>query len=276
MLATNILIIIYILFANVIILTATVAQKNSRLYFFINNFILLWELYFLFFASHYFLSSLLAVLYHWSPLILLPILHKETHLFTNAFGQITYDNFFISLENKYFPFLMPLYANNHSRSIIISEFLHLCYLSFYLLIYGIPLFFYINNDLPKFHACSFAVLLLLLLCYLTHVIIPACGPRNIFEKITDHRSCGVVFRCVHKILESGSIHGTAFPSGHVGVAVVILLITLHFHTVLFLCTLPFTIGIIVCTIYGRFHYLIDAIFGAIYAITCYSITMLIY
>ena len=81
---------------------------------------------------------------------------------------------------------------------------------------------------------------------------------------------------VHKLLEKGSTDGTAFPSGHTGIASVIFLITWYLNTPLFYFILPLVIGLIVSTVYGRFHYVVDMIFGAIYAIMAFIVTRWVY
>jgi membrane-associated phospholipid phosphatase len=140
----------------------------------------------------------------------------------------------------------------------------------------VPLYFYLNEEYSQFYQTVFVVLLLLFSCYLTHWLVPICGPRNIFEKIKDHRSQGFFFRLVHKVLQDGSTNGTAFPSGHTGTAAVVLLITWYLQASLFYVILPFGIGLIVSTIYGRFHYVTDVLVGLVYAVFAFWITVLVY
>lgn len=273
MLQINFIIISYILIITIIIARSKAKQENQTIILIINGLVLLWMgVQFICPAE----AGVLRLLFDWSPLILLPLFHRETDFIPRAYGHTTYDEAFIRFEKKYFPFVMNIHYHNHADSKLFSEFLHLCYLSFYLLIYGIPLYFYLLHDFNKYYESLFAILLLLFSCYLTHALIPVSGPRNIFEKIKDHRSQGFFFRLVHKILENGSTYGTAFPSGHTGLACVVLLITWHVQLSLFYCILPFALGLIISTIYGRFHYLIDVIVGFFYALIAFFITVWLY
>jgi membrane-associated phospholipid phosphatase len=269
----NYLIISYIICATVIILSSKCKQKTRHLYYGINCIMLLWEIMPLMTPIH---SEYLQIIYDWSPLLFLPIFHRETELLTQAFQRGPFDPLFIRLENNYFPSIMAIHDSNRANYKLLSEFLHVCYLSFYVIIYGVPLYFYLKQDMVMFSESIFAMLLVLFLCYITHSLIPVCGPRNLFEKINDHRSEGFFFKLVHRILEDGSTHGTAFPSGHTGIACVILLITGYFQTPLFYYIFPFGIGLIVSTIYGRFHYMLDMIAGLLYAFIAFFITIWIY
>ncbi|KTD12092.1 PAP2 superfamily protein [Legionella gratiana] len=269
MLVLALLVIIYGVISTFILIISNPKQKKLRFfYIIINCIIILWEAVPFFKSIH---SNTLQILYDWSPLLFLPILHRETEILTSAFNKANYDEQFIHFEKKHFTWVLNFHHNNRANSLILSEFLHLCYLSFFLLLYGVPLFFYLKHDLVAFYESQFVILLLLFSCYITHSIIPVYGPRNIFEKIKDHRSQGFFFRLTHKLLQSGSTAGTAFPSGHTGLSSAVLLTTGHLHTSLFYWILPLGIGLIISTIYGRFHYVIDMLFGFLYALIAFFI-----
>lgn len=269
MLMVALLVIIYLIISTFILVLSNPKKKNLRiLYISANCLIILWEAIPFFKPIH---SNTLKILYDWSPLLFLPLLHKETEILTFAFHKSHYDEKLINLEKKYFAWVLNFHYNNRANSVFLSEFLHLCYLSFFLLIYGVPLFFYFRQEFLSFYECQFVLLLLLFLCYVTHSIIPAYGPRNIYEKIKDHRSNGFFFRLTHKLLQKGSTPGTAFPSGHTGVSSAVLLTTWHLNTPLFYYIVPFGVGLIISTIYGRFHYIIDMIFGFLYALIVFFV-----
>ncbi|STY28933.1 PAP2 superfamily [Legionella wadsworthii] len=271
MLMVALLIIIYLIISTFILLISNSPKKKLRyVYISINSLIIFWESIPFFKPID---SNILKILYDWSPLLLLPIFHRETEILTFAFNQIPYDVKLIDLEKKYFPWIINFHQNNRANSLFLSEFLHLCYLSFYLIIYGVPLFFYLRQEFVSFYECQFVLLLLLFLCFLTHSIIPAYGPRTIYERIQDNRSRGFFFRLTHKVLHNGSTPGTAFPSGHTGVSSAILLTTWQLNASLFYFILPFGVGLIISTIYGRFHYIIDMIFGFLYAVIVFFIAI---
>jgi membrane-associated phospholipid phosphatase len=248
-------------------------QNNRYVYYGINLLILIWEM--MPWLSPI-TSMKLGMIYDWSPLLFVPIFYKEIGVLTTSVSQVTYDDVLTRLEHQYFPYVMAMHHQNRANSTLLSEYLHFCYLSFYGLLYGVPLYFYLQHETLWFEKSIFMMLLLFFLCYITHSWIPVCGPRNLFDKINDHRSDGVCFKLVHTILAKGSTHGTAFPSGHTGIATVVLLITWYAETPLFYYLLPLGLGLIVSTIYGRFHYMLDLIAGLFYAGVAFLFTVWVY
>lgn len=218
----------------------------------------------------------LQVLFDWTPLICLGIFHRQTGLLTHLFHQRTFDDSIVRFEQRVFKENPCFYISNRLNFVWVSEFLHFCYFSFYLMIYGVPLYFYVVGQYSQFYQCVFAELLLFFVSYLTHSFIPVSGPRTLFAKIEGPSSQGLFYKIVHKVLADHSTHGTAFPSSHVGTAFLLILLTWHFHTPLFYFLLPFASGLIISTVYGRFHYLTDALFGMGYACLVYWISMSLY
>src|SRR5690242_17542591 len=110
MLAVNFLVILYVIVTTIILLIANPKQKKWKLFYLVLNcFIVLWEMFpFLTQID----SGVLKVVFDWSPLLLLPILHRETEILTSAFNKAHYDNQFIRFENKYFPSVMRFHYNN--------------------------------------------------------------------------------------------------------------------------------------------------------------------
>ena len=269
----NRLIIAYLLIASMILLCAPAQQKHYRTLYCMNALALICFAYPLLYPIH---TRWMGILYDWLPLILLPLFHYETDYLTTAYGRKTYDAAFIRFERKHFTWLMRFHRRNMANKTSISELLHACYFSFYGLLYAVPGYFYWQQAMPCFYQSVFAILLLLFLCFLTHSLIPVSGPRTIFTKINDKRSQGLFFRLVHKVLEGGSTHATAFPSGHTGIATVTLLMSWCCHTYLFWILLPIALGLILSTLYGRFHYLSDLLCGFGYGVITVFITRSIY
>ncbi len=274
MLELNALVILYVIGTSCFIMVSKDKNNRSRpFYLFVNGCIILWE------SFPYFMSisePSLEVLYQWTPLILLPLLHRETALITKALGKPALDPSFIHFEKKYFPAVMNIHHQNRANYKWLSEFLHFCYLSHFFLIYGVPLYFYLKHEMLPFYIATFSILFVMFACFLTHGFMPVFGPRNIFEKMKDSRSHGFFFKVVHVILEAGSTDGTAFPSGHTAVAFVIILITYYLNTPLFYFLFPICIGLIVSTVYGRFHYVMDVFFGIIYAMIAFVVTVFLF
>lgn len=268
MLPINLLVIGYMIISSGYI--AISRHPRRGLFLFINGLILMW------FCAISLNHVSYPAFYGWSGLLCLPLLYHETAITAQRSNKTNHDSAFIAFENIHFPSIMAFHHQNRANHFWLSEYLHACYLGFYVFIYGTPLYFYLRHEMLFFEQCTFAILLTILSCYITHALIPVLGPRTIFTQITDHRSHGLFFKWVHRILSKGSSPGTAFPSGHTGVASIVLLITWHLHTPLFYALLPVGLGLIISTIYGRFHYVSDVIVGMGYAMIAFLVTLTIY
>ena len=64
----------------------------------------------------------------------------------------------------------------------------------------------------------------------------------------------------------GGARGGAFPSAHVSGAVVVCLVAWRHQRRLAYLLVPFTGSVMIATVYGRFHYVLDTLAGAVLAI----------
>lgn len=207
----------------------------------------------------------ISTLADWLPLLLIIFYYQNAGLLSRTFFQAPFDHKIIAFENRIFRNNHPcMWLSETANSYWLSEFLHFCYISYYFLLYGVPFYFYVTHDKAAFYQFEYAEVLTLLACFLTHAFMPVLSPRTIFEKIKSPLSQGYLFRTTHFILEKGSASGTAFPSSHVAIGTLVLLVTFHFQLLFLFCVAPFALGLIISTVYGRFHYVIDFIFGALY------------
>lgn len=273
MLKVNFLVAIYFFLSSCfIILSKNKKARLEYLYLTLNAIII----FLLFIPFFYPINGSFRVFFDWFPLATLPLAHRETTVLSVALGISVKDGSFIAFENKYLTAIIRFHDQNKWSYFLLSEFLHLSYLSFFFFIYGLPLYLYLQGDMLHFYQATFAMLCLLFSCFITHGLVPVYGPRNIFEKISDQRSHGFFFRLVHTVLEKGATPRTAFPSGHAGLASVVLLICYTCNVSLFYVVSPVAFGLIISTIYGRFHYGVDVVFGFIYAVIAFLMSLFVF
>src|SRR3990167_4699197 len=193
-------------------------------------------------------------------------------LLSRAFHDNPLDNYIIQFEKKWFGDKNPsIRLSEVFHFNWLSELLHLCYLSYFLLLYGVPFYFYCQHDYAAFYQFEFAELLILLSAFLTHSVVPVLSPRTLFEKIQSPMRYGLIYRATHAIVQSGSADGTAFPSTHVAIGTLMLLMAFHMHTVFFYGVALLALGLIICTVYGRFHYVVDLLAGMVYGCVVFMI-----
>lgn len=220
-------------------------------------------------------NIILAVFADWLPLFLIFFFYHTAGLLSRAFHHDTFDNRIIQFEKKLFNRYYPCVQLSETfNSYWLSEFLHLCYLSHFFLLYGAPLYFYLHHNYSAFYQLAFAELFILLSSFLMHSVVPVLSPRTIFEKIQSPLSNGKIYRFTHVIVQNGSADGTAFPSTHVGIGTLMLLVAWHSHITFFYFVAPIALGLIICTIYGRFHYIVDMLAGIFCACLVFTLVYL--
>ncbi len=69
------------------------------------------------------------------------------------------------------------------------------------------------------------------------------------------------YELVHFVSSRGGARGGAFPSSHVSISTVILLVTWKYQPRWLYGFVPIYAGLVFATVYGRFHYLLDVFAG---------------
>ena len=220
-------------------------------------------------------SSLLQFLRDWYPLSTIALFYFEMGKLTQMVFQRYFDETVIHWEKRVFRGMPSLELSSRFPSIILSEILHLCYFSYYIIAVFLAAWLYFGGRMGPFQETVFAETLTFNLSLLCYPFLPATGPRYLFEKIQGPLSKGFFFKLTHAIVSRGSSKGTAFPSSHVSLSVIVLLCAFRYDTTAFLILLPMCLGLTLGTVYGRFHYALDALVGAILAGIIFVITTII-
>jgi membrane-associated phospholipid phosphatase len=200
----------------------------------------------------------------WVPLLLVPFLYWELPVLNQTLVQGYLDSGIQNWEDIIFP-------SDPSRNLagaiprpILSEGLHLAYLSYYPLIAVPPLVLWVWGSRVHFRESVFRLSLTFGICFLFFIILPVEGPRYGGVPplgIPDGSVRGLALF----LLEAGSSRGTAFPSSHVAVA---------FTQALFLWTVNRWVGLgavllsgclALGAVYGGFHYGVDSLAGGVLA-----------
>ena len=173
-----------------------------------------------------------------------------------------------------------------------SELFHLGYFSYYPLIFLTILEPWATNR-KAFERTAFIVLGAFFLYYLIYLFLPVAGPQYYFQAVGFDRieegvfpALGDYFRThsdlapspgpegffrglVESTQASGERPTAAFPSSHVGVSTVLMLLLWTNRRCLFFLSLPFYILLCAATVYIQAHYLIDVFGGWLTAVAFY-------
>ena len=158
------------------------------------------------------------------------------------------------------------------RSIILqapwfSELAAFCYFSFYFLIIGSALFFFLKKRGVITVYYFWGLMLMYFWGFIGYFLLPATGPYIAYpELFTYPVHDGVMTLFLTEIVEKGITGMDVFPSLHTGITLFIVgfLFKTGYRKIAW-CLAPLTVGLIIATIYLHYHYGIDVIFGAVLA-----------
>ena len=222
------------------------------------------------------LSPLLQFVRDWYALGTILIFYWGVKPLTQMVFQGTFDDWIVRWENRLFNGQPSTYLSARFPSVALSEYLHLCYLSYYFIPVSLPAMLYFRGKGEAFFETLFAELFTFNICLIWYIFMPVAGPRYFEEKIKEPLSNAPLCKLTHTILSRASTKGTAFPSSHSAVAIVVLLCAARYDLVSFVILFPFCTGLVVGTVYGRFHYALDAVAGVFLGVLTFGLYPIVY
>jgi len=194
--------------------------------------------------------------------VLLASFYGETaHLNTFLFSKI--DPLLSLIDQWIFGVQPSILFSEKFSNIFFSEWMFLGYFSYYLM--PLVAFFAIwKYRKDKFEEFSFLVLTTYFVYYLIFIFLPAEGPQFFFpEPLNQVPSQGIFSYLVKLIQHYGEVPTAAFPSSHIGVTVVLLILLFQLKKGLFKLYLPFAVTLMFSTVYIKAHYFIDILAGLV-------------
>ena len=222
------------------------------------------------------LSPLLQFARDWYALATILLFYWGVKLLTQMVFQGMFDDWIVRWENRLFKGQPSTYLSARFPSVALSEYLHLCYLSYYFIPVFLPTMLYFRGKGEAFFETLFAELFTFNLCLIWYIFFPVAGPRYISEKIDESLSSRPLCRLTHAILSRASTKGAAFPSSHSALAIVVLLCGARYDLVSFVILFPFCTGLVVGTVYGRLHYALDAVAGVLLGVLTFELYPIVY
>lgn len=198
------------------------------------------------------------------PLIFISFFYSETDAFNNVFFQ-NLDYHFARFDSILFGFQPSLAFYNSFPYKWFSELMNFSYFSYYFLIAIFSIYIFIN-DKSSFVKIIFYITCSFLIYYITFIIIPVSGPQYFFEPPHNQIPDSGIFRWLVKWVEMiGERPTAAFPSSHVGIVLILIIIALPKYLKTWYWLVPFFILLSLSTVYVKAHYAIDVIGGIISA-----------
>jgi membrane-associated phospholipid phosphatase len=206
------------------------------------------------------------------PVALTPLLYSELASLNQFLVTGYLDEMVQGWEMALFGTQLSIEASNWFPAFGLSEWFHLGYVSYYLIVPAAMIGVYLTRGAAALHRTIFTIALAFFVCYVIFIVLPVAGPRYYFEQISGTLSEGSIFGVVHLILESGSSKGTAFPSSHIAATASAVFAAGREDRRLFWWLVVPMVGLSIGTVYGRFHYGVDALAGALIAILAWAVT----
>ena len=229
-------------------------------------------------------------------LALLGLWYPETYDFNRLFPNL--DHLFAQWEQQLFGCQPALLFSQVLPSHVASELFDMGYGSYYFMI-AVTAMFYFAFRYREFERATFVILASFFVYYLIYIFLPVVGPtfyyhavglktiaEGVFPNVHDYflthtaslpspgYTDGVFYQFVEDAKAAGERPTAAFPSSHVGVSTICMLLAWHSgNRRLFFVYLPFYISLCCATVYIQAHYLIDAIAGLITGVGLYFLMM---
>lgn len=148
---------------------------------------------------------------------------------------------------------------------LLTDLLQISYSTYYFIpiVFGILLLR--KNDRDAFNQSLFLLLLCFYLSYLGYILFPALGPRFTIDHLQNRELQGLfVAEPIQNLLNRlEGIKRDAFPSGHTGIALLVLYLAYKFQRTYFWICLPVVAALLFSTVYCRYHYVVDIIAGIV-------------
>lgn len=226
-------------------------------------------------------------------LSLLSYWYPDTFEFNRLFPNL--DHVFASAEQWIFGGQPAVWFSQRFPQIWVSEPLNMGYVFYYPMILIVTVWYFVRR-FDLFDKFAFIVVASFFLYYVVYIFLPVAGPQFYFPAIGDELVEQGVFPSLHdyfhhnqellptpgyehgfffNLVESSQRVGerptAAFPSSHVGVSTILMVLSWKAGRRLFAGLLPFYVLLCCATVYIQAHYVIDAIAGFCSAFPVYAL-----
>ena len=222
--------------------------------------------------------------------------YPDTYEINRMFPNL--DHVFAGWEQQLFGCQPSLLFSKALPWAVVSELMDMGYFMYYPMIAAV-VFFYFFCRYREFERISFVMLASFFIYYVIFIYVPVAGPtfyfdavgvreitKGIFPAMGDyfntHTNClpspgytdGLFYHLVEDAKAAGERPTAAFPSSHVGISTICMLMAWHTgNRKLVYILLPFYAFLCMATVYIQAHYLIDALAGFVSAVVIYFLLM---
>jgi membrane-associated phospholipid phosphatase len=226
-------------------------------------------------------NRLLSFFRHYYPILLYTGFYRETGLLNQMLYTGYLDAHFLRLERGLFGCQPGLDLVEWLPYRWTAEVLYGAYFSYYLMIAGVGLALLLRQR-KHFHHFISVVSVVFYVCYLIYIFTPVVGPRILCRDMVSYTlppdvvppgaittpapvEASLFFQIMAWIYERFETPGAAFPSSHVAVALTTVYFSFLYLRPIRWLHLALALLLCVSTVYGRYHYVVDVLAGALTA-----------
>ena len=221
--------------------------------------------------------------------------YPDTYDINRVFPNL--DHIFAQWEQDVFGFQPALVFSQNLSSAVFSELMDMGYASYYPMIVLVTLFYFFRRN-KDFERAAYVIMTSFFIFYVIFLLVPVTGPQfyykavgleniangvfpNVHDYFLTHTEClvspgyqdGLFYGLVEDAKNAGERPTAAFPSSHVGISTVLMLLAYKTRNKrLVLIMLPFYVLMFFATFYIQAHYAIDAIAGLLSGIIIFLVT----
>ena len=224
--------------------------------------------------------------------------YPDTFEFNRLFPNL--DHLFASAEQTLFACQPALEFMNLCPSIWFSEPFNMGYFFYYPMIAIVVIYYFIFR-FEWFEKVSFVMVTSFFIYYLIYIFVPVAGPQFYFPAIGmdnvvmenflsigdyfNHNDVllpgpdfeqGLFYKLVEASQEVGERPTAAFPSSHVGISTIAMIMAWRVNKKLCYGLAPFYVLLCGATVYIQAHYLIDVFAGLVSAVCIYMLSTWMY
>lgn len=231
------------------------------------------------------------------PILLLSFWYPDIYHYCSVFPNM--DHVAAMAEQTLFDYQPSLEFFKSMPEKFWSEFFYMGYFSYFVMIV-IGLVMPLTVSRRLFEKTAFIIVCSFLLYYVIYLFLPVAGPQYYFSQVnfadvkvdfyppleyffrTNTELQGTVgepgffHSLVHFLHTTGERPIAAFPSSHVGLSTILMILFFRHFRKLFYVMLPFYIILCFSTVYTQAHYLIDVYAGLFTAPIFYILTHMLY
>ncbi len=221
-------------------------------------------------------SPFLNFIHLFYPILLLTYLFGETAWFNHLFFSHPFDDWLQKWDKLLFGFEPSVAFSKHFSEAWMSELLNMGYFSYYFMPVGVALAFFLKHP-KKTDQAIFIIVTSFFIYYLFFIVFPSEGPHYYLDYPSNQAiHSGLFSHWVQTVEHYGDKPTGAFPSSHVGMALIYLFLSWRRLPWLFWMILPFALLICLATVYIKAHYAVDVLGGILSAPLVYGLSRWMY